>query len=286
MTGFGKEVIELPEKHITIEIKTLNSKQLDIYLRVPGYYREKEPAIRQLASNILERGKIEISLNIENIGASSNHYLNIPLIEKYFGDLSGLSKELGEDPEQLLPIIIKLPDVIRTESDKIDEKEWDQIISAIKKALEYSDQFRTDEGIRLETDIRERIKIIQSLHKEIPEFEQARIRVIKERIKEKLTEIKENIKIDENRFEQEIIYYLEKLDITEENVRLDKHCNYFIEALDSGGSVGRKLSFITQEIGREINTIGSKANDADIQKRVILMKDELEKIKEQLFNIL
>ncbi len=286
MTGFGKEVIKLPDKHITIEVKSLNSKQLDIHLRIPVYYKEKEPEIRHLISSILERGKIEITLNIENTGVTSNHYLNIPLIEKYFSDLSGLSKELGEDQEQLLPIIIKLPDVIKTETDQIDEDEWNHIISAIKQALEFLDQFRKDEGKQLELDIRERIINIQRFHKEIYNFEDIRINTIKERIRDKLSEIKENIKVDENRFEQELIYYMEKLDITEENVRLEKHCDYFIETLDTAGSVGRKLSFITQEIGREINTIGSKANNAEIQKRVILMKDELEKIKEQLFNIL
>ncbi|MFC2106844.1 YicC/YloC family endoribonuclease [Bacteroidota bacterium] len=286
MTGFGKKVIELPNKHITIEIKSLNSKQLDIYLRLPGYYREKEPEIRHLASSILERGKVEISLNIENTGASSNYYLNKPLINKYHSDLTALSEEMGEKQDQLLPVIIKLPDALKAEIDQVDEEEWQHILNAIKIALENLDQFRIDEGEMLEKDFRGRIKDIAKFHSEIHEFEDIRIETIKDRIKNKLNEIKDNIKIDKNRFEQELIYYLEKLDITEENVRLDKHCNYFIETLNAGGAIGRKLAFITQEIGREINTIGSKANDAEIQKRVILMKDELEKVKEQLFNIL
>ncbi len=287
MTGFGKERIELPNKLINIEIKALNSKQLDMYLRLPNLYKEKDPEIRQFLSRLLERGKIELFISIENSGDHSNYSLNKSLAIKYYEDLKEISEKIGEDKDtDFLSAIVRLPDILVPEQDELNESEWDVVKKAIISAIDKVNDFRIQEGKALQQDILKRINLIENLQKEIEPLEKLRIIHIKEKIKKNLIELFNKNQVDENRFEQELIYYLEKLDITEENVRLIKHIDYFKDTIHENDTNGKKLIFISQEIGREINTIGSKANDAQIQKIVVVMKNELEKIKEQLFNIL
>lgn len=288
MTGFGKATLELENKKVSIEIKSLNSKQLDINTRIPNLYKEKDLVLRNEIKNQLERGKVELSIFIESVGADKETKINKPIVEAYYQQLSDLSSELGitMDQEPILQTIVKLPDALKTEHQELDEEEWNQIFDGFKSALTDLNSFRKQEGEALQVDIFERISNIEELLKEVPQFEENRIATVKTRINDNLNEFVEKQNVDKNRFEQEIIYYLEKLDITEEKVRLANHCKYFIETADNGNSIGKKLGFIAQEIGREINTLGSKANDSDIQKIVIQMKDELEKIKEQLLNVL
>ncbi len=287
MTGFGKYIAQMQKKNVSIEIKTLNSKQLDIHLRLPNEYREKEPVIRQMAGNILERGKAEIIMSIENTGDDSSYTINKPLALKYFEELRDIAESVQyANPPELLSTVMRFPEVLQSRKEDLDEKEWDELAKGIKEVLTQVDIYRQDEGVIIEKDFKERVKIIQDLEEQLEPLDKLRSEQIQSRLEQKLTEIKEKVQTDSNRFEQELIYYLEKLDITEERVRLRQHCDYFQETLQKGGSIGRKLNFITQEMGREINTIGSKANNADIQKIVVLMKDEAEKIKEQLFNIL
>ncbi len=287
MTGYGKQIIELPAKKITIEIKSLNSKTLDINTKISNGYKVKEFEIRSETGKILERGKIDISLSSENTSDILPYSLNKNLARKYYQELKALSDELGENNfSDFLPIILKMPDVLVTEKEDVDESEWEAIKQCLLDTLNQLDEFRILEGELLKKDIVNRINLILELLKEVEPFEIQRITLLKNRLHKSLGDITEEVKIDENRFEQEIIYYLEKLDITEEKVRLKKHCDYFLESLEEPVSQGKKLSFITQEIGREINTLGSKANEVNIQKIVVRMKDELEKIKEQLANIL
>ena len=288
MTGFGKATLELENKKVSIEIKSLNSKQLDINTRIPNLYKEKDLVLRNEIKNQLERGKVELSIFIESVGADKETKINKPIVEAYYQQLSDLSSELGipMDHEPILQTIVKLPDALKTEHQELDEEEWNQIFDGFESALADLNSFRKQEGEALQVDIFERISNIEELLKEVPQFEENRIATVKTRINDNLNEFVEKQNVDKNRFEQEIIYYLEKLDITEEKVRLANHCKYFIETADNGNSIGKKLGFIAQEIGREINTLGSKANDSDIQKIVIQMKDELEKIKEQLLNVL
>jgi uncharacterized protein (TIGR00255 family) len=287
MTGYGKQIIELPAKKITIEIKSLNSKTLDINTKISNGYKVKEFEIRSETGKILERGKIDLSLSSENTSDILPYSLNKNLARKYYQELKALSDELGEnDFSDFLPIILKMPDVLVTEKEDVDESEWDAIRQCLLDTLNQLDEFRILEGELLKKDIVNRINLILELLKDVEPFEIQRITLLKNRLHKSLGDITEEVKIDENRFEQEIIYYLEKLDITEEKVRLKKHCDYFLESLEEPVSQGKKLSFITQEIGREINTLGSKANEVNIQKIVVRMKDELEKIKEQLANIL
>ena len=291
MTGFGKSILEMGVKKITVEIKSLNSKQLDINTRIAGTFREKELEIRAELSRAIERGKVDFSIYIDNIGEVTGMAINKPLIRKYYSDLRELATELNE-PENLalLPIIAHLPDIMKAEREEPDETEWQQITAAISEALAQFNAFRLQEGTLLEKDMEKRIALILQLLKEVEPFEKRRIVLLRERMMRNQSEYREaNVnteKFDENRFEQELFYFIEKLDITEEKVRLQKHCDYFGETLADPASNGRKLGFILQEIGREINTLGSKANDADIQKIVVQMKDELEKIKEQMLNIL
>ncbi len=287
MTGFGKVVLELTDKKLTIEIKTLNSKQLDINTRIPNPYKEKEPEIRSLLSRKLGRGKIEFNIYIENTEVSINYSFNKSMAKKYYEELKALSTEINQENfSNYLPLIVKMPDVLYPEKEEFNENDWAKIKKSINDTLDQVNEFRIDEGKLLENDFIKRIKYIKQLLLDVNSFEEKRITNFKERINKNLNEISDKVIIDRNRFEQEIIYYIEKLDITEEKVRLEKHCDYFLETLNAEISSGKKLNFISQEIGREINTLGSKANDVDIQKIVVQMKDELEKIKEQLLNIL
>jgi len=286
MTGFGKAECELKDRKIIIEIKSLNSKNLDIYTKIPGIYREKELEIRNTISKVLQRGKVEIVLYYEIAEGNKATNINADVVKNYYNQLKSIASDLNvETSEQLLQIATRLPDTLNTERDEIDKNDWTKIIETVVDALKQLDNFRIQEGEFLQKDIEQRINTIDQYKEEITPFELNRTEKIRTKLMESLSNLSDQ-EIDKNRFEQELIYYLEKLDITEEKVRLTNHCNYFIEMINEPESNGKKLGFISQEIGREINTIGSKANDSDIQKFVILMKDELEKIKEQMLNIL
>lgn len=281
MTGYGKEVVQLPSKTITIEIKSLNSKGLDLNTRVPSAYREKELEIRDLLAKSLQRGKIDFSLYIEVTGEEVTTQLNESVVKQYIKQLANV---VNGDPVELLKMAVRMPDAMKTEREEIDEKEYKTILNGIDKALEAINEYRTDEGLVLENDFLDRSKTISKLLDDVIALDPERIDGVKERLRKAVADLKE--KVDENRFEQELIYYLEKYDITEEKVRLKNHLDYFEQSLNSHDSNGKKLGFITQEIGREINTIGSKANYATMQQVVVQMKDELEKIKEQALNVL
>lgn len=281
MTGYGKEVIQLPSKTITIEIKSLNSKGLDLNTRVPSAYREKELEIRDLLAKALQRGKIDFSIYIEVTGEAVTNQLNESVVKQYIKQLANV---VNGDPVELLKMAVRMPDALKTEREEIDEKEYKAILKGTEKALTSINKYRSDEGKVLEKDFMDRIKGISKLLEEVVAIDPERIPAVKERLHKAISELKE--KVDENRFEQELVYYLEKYDITEEKVRLKNHLDYFEETIKSEDSNGKKLGFITQEIGREINTIGSKANYAPMQQLVVQMKDELEKIKEQALNVL
>lgn len=283
MTGFGKHVSELPDKKITVEVRSLNSKQLDLNVRIPGLYREKELELRSEIGRVVERGKVDITIYAESAGAEKSVSINKSLALNYYNELQALSGEIGERPQELLSIIVKMPDVLRPEKQELNENEWAGVKAAVDKALEAFNKFRDDEGRVLAKDFEQRVGTIMMLLDEVVEMDRQRIPSVRERLQKAVAELAE--KVDQNRFEQELIYYIEKLDITEEKLRLRTHCEYFLKTMKEASS-GRKLGFITQEIGREINTIGSKANDAGIQKLVVRMKDELEKLKEQLLNVL
>ena len=287
MTGFGKAELELENKKVTIEIKTLNSKQVDLNTRMPGLYRGKDLEIRALLSNKLERGKIDFSIYVENTGNGVSFAINKGLANQYYEAIKELADTINQPNfNNYLPIVLKMPDVMKPERENFNEEEWKVIEKSIIDALIQVDEFRMQEGASLESEFISRIQSIMDLLVAVEPYEKERIEYVKERIHKNLTDFVEDGKVDQNRFEQEMIYYIEKIDITEEKVRLKKHCDYFLESMQDGNAGGKKLNFISQEIGREVNTLGSKANDVNIQKLVIQMKDELEKIKEQLFNIL
>jgi len=287
MTGFGKATCELKNKKISIEIKSLNSKQLDVYLRIPGFYREKEINVRNIISKILARGKVDFSMYAEITGTENSSVVNTELVKAYYNQLSQVSSELGNDKkDDLLSIIMRLPDTLKTVREELDEGEWQIVLKSIQAAIDDLVIFREQEGVSLEKDITKRIVEIQNLLTQVEPLEKERLEKVKERLRNNLKELTEKDNFDENRFEQELIFYLEKLDITEEKVRLAHHLDYFLKTSNTNDPVGKKLGFISQEIGREINTLGSKANNSDMQKIVIRMKDELEKIKEQLLNVL
>lgn len=281
MTGYGKSVIELPSKKITVEIKSLNSKNMDLNARIPSAYREKELFLRNRISKSLSRGKVDFNLFVELTGESSNSMVNEAVVKQYMGQLSEIS---DGDATELLKMAIRLPDALKTEREEIDQSEFNQIIEAVDAALEAINNYRSSEGKALETEFLQRVINIGELLDKVIEMDPQRIDNVKERLRRAISELKESV--DENRFEQELIYYLEKYDITEEKVRLKNHLDYFKETLETHASNGKKLGFISQEIGREINTIGSKANFAPMQQLVVQMKDELEKIKEQALNVL
>jgi uncharacterized protein (TIGR00255 family) len=287
MTGYGKAVTEWANKKISIEIRSLNSKQFDLNLRLPGLYKEKELDIRSLLMKEAERGRIDVSIFVEAGAEERNVRINQELAKNYFEDLSNISRQLDIKCEiDYLSLIMRMPDIMKAEKPELDESEWDVVEQGLNQALLDFNKFRLDEGLSLGTELRERIHQIQHLLEKVVAMDSERITNIKERIKKNLDEVVDSNKFDNNRFEQELIYYIEKLDITEEKLRLKTHCKYFLDTMHSTGAEGRKLGFIAQEIGREINTIGSKANNAEIQKHVVEMKDELEKIKEQLLNVL
>lgn len=286
MTGFGKTTCELPGKKIHIEIKSLNSKQLDLNLRIPSIYREKELEMRNRLSTGLQRGKVDVSITLESLLADRIPQINEQVFESYYKQLSQLSDKLQiNSNSDYIRTILTLPETLKVEQVELEEEEWKALQDGLTQAIASINEYRAQEGAALYADITARINTIDTLSQELVPFEKQRIERIKSRIKENLDEWNEK-NIDENRFEQELIYYLEKLDITEEKVRLKNHIDYFNETIAEEEPVGKKLAFIIQEIGREINTLGSKANDADIQRLVIRMKDELEKIKEQMLNIL
>lgn len=287
MTGFGKDELEINSKKITIEIKSLNSKQADVSTRLPQLYREKDLEIRRMISDKLFRGKIDVLIYSENLGDSGNTAINENIVKSYFADLSKISRELQIPVnERLLQIIMRLPDSVKTSFDALEEEEWARLSGKIAETLDKVDAFRNQEGRALEVDLRGNIETIQRLLSEIGPYEQPRLEAIRNRMKENLESLKLNGSVDQNRFEQEMIFYLERLDFNEEKVRLGNHLRYFVETLEEPESNGRKLAFIAQEIGREINTIGSKANESHIQKLVVMMKDALERIKEQVMNVL
>ena len=281
MTGYGKSVLQLPTKKVSIELKSLNSKSLDLNARMPSIYREKELTIRKLIADTLERGKIDFSIYVEATAEDTSTQINTPVVKQY---MQQLRQVVDGDELELLKMAVRFPDALNTVREEIDENEWQIIQKEINKAIEDLINHRLDEGKVLEQDFHMRINIISDLLEKVIAMDPERIDGVRERLLKGVEDLKE--KYDENRFEQELVYYIEKFDITEEKVRLKNHLNYFIESINSKDSNGKKLGFISQEIGREINTIGSKSNYAPMQQLVVQMKDELEKIKEQLLNVL
>lgn len=281
MTGFGKASLQLPTKKITVEIKSLNSKGLDLNVRMPSAFREMELGLRNQIAQKLERGKVDFSLFVEVTGDDTSSKINVPVVRGYINQLKQI---VSGDETELLKMAVRMPDALKAERDEIDEDEWKKIQGVINEALTNIQSFRVTEGVALEKEFLVRISNILSLMNETVALDGERIQNVKNRLHAAIEELKVNT--DENRFEQELIYYLEKMDITEEKVRLENHLHYFMETLAGTEANGRKLGFITQEMGREINTMGSKSNHAQMQKLVVHMKDELEKIKEQVLNVL
>ena len=282
MTGFGKASLQLPTKKITVEIKSLNSKGLDLNTRMPSVFREMELGLRNQISQRLERGKVDFSLYVEVTGEETTSKINVPIVKGYINQMKAVIP--NADETELMKMAVRMPDALKTERDEIDANEWKQIQTVIDEALENIANFRKDEGASLEKEFQLRITNINKLMNEAVSYDAERVETVKTRLRTALDELKVNV--DENRFEQELIFYLEKYDITEEKVRLGNHLNYFLETLNGMEANGRKLGFITQEMGREINTMGSKSNHTEMQKLVVMMKDELEKIKEQVLNVL
>lgn len=282
MTGFGKASLQLPTKKITVELKSLNSKGLDLNTRMPSVFREMELGLRNQLSQRLERGKIDFSLYVEVTGEETSSKINVPIVKGYISQMKAVIP--NADETELMKMAVRMPDALKTERDEIDENEWKQIQTVIDQAMENICQFRKDEGVALEKEFLHRIANIMTLMNNAVAYDAERVETVKTRLRTALDELQ--VSVDENRFEHELIFYLEKYDITEEKVRLENHLNYFIETLAGTEANGRKLGFITQEMGREINTMGSKSNHTEMQKLVVMMKDELEKIKEQVLNVL
>ena len=282
MTGFGKASLQLPTKKITVEVKSLNSKGLDLNTRIPSVYREMELMLRNQIAQQLERGKIDFSLFIEVTGEETSSKVNAPIVKAYIAQMQHILP--NADATELMKMAVRMPDALKTERDEINEDEWKQIQTVITEALVNINSFRADEGKSLEKEFTFRISNIRQYLGQAITLDPERIQNIKDKLHTAITELQVNV--DENRFEQELIYYLEKLDVTEERVRLNNHLDYFLETVNGSEANGRKLGFITQEMGREINTLGSKSNHAGMQKLVVMMKDELEKIKEQVLNVL
>jgi len=284
MTGYGKSVLQLPTKKVSIEIKSLNSKNLDLHVRIPAYYKEKELSVRKKLATALVRGKVDFSIFVEMTADETSTVVNRGVVNQYIQQLRNVVQTGTSDDVELLKMALKMPDALKTEREELDENEWKLIEVNIDAAIKEIVQYRIDEAVSLEADFQERIVNIKQYLEEIKALDGDRIYHIKTRLKKAIEDLK--IETDENRFEQELIYYLEKLDINEEKVRLSNHLDYFLETLASPDSNGKKLGFVLQEIGREINTTGSKANFAPMQKAVIQMKNELEQIKEQILNVL
>ena len=286
MTGFGKASAELEKRRITVEIKSLNSKQLDLSVRLPNLYKEYEMGIRNLLSRELERGKVDFLIYIENIGNETSTQLNQGIVEGYFNQIRESARKLGiDEPSDWYPVLMRLPDVLKYEVQEVDEQEWNAVMNIIREAIGQLKDFRKQEGAMLENLFKDKISNISGLLLEIEPYEAERVDKIKVRINEALQKI-EDFDYDKNRFEQEMIYYIEKLDINEEKARLTNHLSYFLETMKAASGQGKKLGFISQEMGREINTMGSKSNHAEMQQIVVRMKDELEQIKEQVLNVL
>jgi uncharacterized protein (TIGR00255 family) len=286
MTGFGKAVTELPNKKISVEIKSLNSKQLDLTAKIPSAYREKEIEIRTLLSQTIERGKVDFFVSIDHADATISSKINPGIIENYYEQIKEISNKLTiEIPSDCLSVILRLPEVIKTETVELDENEWLTVKNTITEALKAFVAFRVQEGKMLEKVFKTKMEAIIILLQEIDMYDAERVEKIRARMIETLKKT-EIASYDENRFEQELIYYIERLDVSEEKARLGNHLKYFLETMETEKNQGRKLGFITQEIGREINTLGSKSNHAEMQKLVVRMKDELEQVKEQILNVL
>lgn len=284
MTGYGKSVLHLPSKKVTIEVKSLNSKNLDLNVRVPSFYKEKELAVRKKLASSLVRGKVDFSIYVEMTADETSSTINSGVVSEYMKQLRNVVQTGSSDDVELLKMAVRMPDALKVEREELDETEWKEIDTHIDLAIKEIVQYRIDEAASLENDFKECILNIKKHLEVVKSLDGDRIEHVKTRLQKALTDLK--VEVDENRFEQELIYYLEKLDINEEKVRLANHLDYFLQELDSSDSNGKKLGFIIQEIGREINTTGSKANFAPMQKSVIQMKNELEKIKEQILNVL
>ena len=286
MTGFGKATGSYQNKKIVVEIKSLNSKNMDIYVRMSSVYKEKEIELRKYLADQLDRGKVECIINIESGGESKNYSINKELAGRYYSEIVDLSHHLELPTEDVLNTILRMPDIFTSESEDADDQEWSAIMELVKEAVKKHLEFRAEEGRALYNDFQERIGNIKDALSKIPQFEESRLDDIKSRIENNLEEFVGGAKVDKNRFEQELIYYLEKIDISEEKQRLSNHLEYFTAIMNEPKSQGKKLGFITQEIGREINTLGSKSYHSEMQKLVVQMKDELEKVKEQVLNTL
>ena len=286
MTGFGKGEVSLPNKKIIVEVRSLNSKQLDLSVRMPGIFRQKEFELRSQAANIIQRGKADITVTVENTTVSTSATVNKELFNEYMRQVNEalVYSSISADYDAIVPAVLRMPDVVSAQTESLTEEESAALMQALMQALEQFNAFREQEGATLIADLLRRVDLIEEYKCQVEPYEATRAETIKNRIRENLAQLK--IDIDTNRLEQEMIFYIEKLDITEEKVRLKNHCNYFREVAASEEAVGRKLGFIAQEMGREINTLGSKSNEANMQILVVKMKDELEKIKEQVLNIL
>ncbi len=288
MTGFGKAVAVFKNKKITAEIKSLNSKQLDLAVRLPQTYRSSELDFRNEVAKSLERGKVDLFIYCEDIESANDHSINIPIVKKYKEQIEAMAKELNlPEPADWYATLLRLPDSIKNDNAaaEVSKEEIEVVTGILGKAIEALVEFRTQEGVRLEKFFREKIAMIQSLLNDVAQYEQQRVEKIKARIEDALAKL-DNVEFDRNRFEQEMIFYIEKLDINEEKLRLQNHLDYFLKTLEDGHGQGKKLGFISQEMGREINTLGSKANQAELQKIVVMMKDQLEQIKEQVLNVM
>lgn len=286
MTGFGKATCEVGTKKLTIEIKSLNSKQLDLFSRLPNIYKEKELELRNYVAQKLERGKVEFSISMDSINGAQPNQINKTLVKSYYEEIKSLSQELGvEPPADWMRILLKMPDVMKMEAAELEETDWKIIRMAFEEAVDNLIEFRQKEGESLKKVFLQKIENIRNLLVQVEPYEKERVEKIKTRILENLSSLKQ-VEIDKNRFEQEMIYYIEKLDVNEEKNRLRQHLDYFVETMNAEGASGKKLGFIAQEIGREINTLGSKSNHPEMQKIVVMMKDELEQIKEQVLNVL
>lgn len=289
MTGFGRAEATVGNKKITIEVKSLNSKGIDLNIKIPSLFRAQEMPIRTMLSQEVSRGKCDFYLSYNMIGAEQNHILNQDLLDKYYQDLKSFSEGKGianTDQTDFLSILMRMPDALVSNKEELSSEEWTETEKIIKEAIAAYQEFRSEEGKSLYNDLTERIESIDALLLQVLQYEDERIQTVKDRIQKNLQDISEPKNIDQNRFEQELIYYLEKYDVSEEKVRLKAHLEHFIQTMNDDGDKGKKLGFIGQEIGREINTLGSKANHAEMQKLVVLMKDELERIKEQVLNVL
>ncbi len=286
MTGFGKVTAEFTTKKVTVEIKALNSKQLDLQMRVPSPYRDKEMQMRTLLLQTLERGKVDLTIQVEYLGGDTPSQINPAVFESYYRQVKSIAEKLDIAlPADWFQTLLRMPDVIKSDTSDVDESEWTVVLDTINEAIKQLCDFRTQEGTMLERLFREKIQNIAELLKEVEKYEGERIEKIKARIMDNLEKVA-NKDYDKNRFEQEMIFYIEKLDVNEEKNRLDNHLKYFITTMEEGRGQGKKLGFIAQEMGREINTLGSKSNHAEMQKIVVKMKDELEQIKEQVLNVL